>query len=338
MVRNQQANQRREQMLMKQAARTNPEAVAQAIGRKVANSAKKVVGTIAESTAKKAVQAVSDWEKAKKKQDARFREEKFCGKWGGAYYWDGYEVPEADYIEREACERRKEVAPQKNKEIVAGVTLSLLDTIIGIDTLILTGWDKVFGTHQAKELQYNYQGITAEYRYNTEAYKLFYIGTSIAQMGVGAAKSAGSLWNLMGQGASGGGFVLAVEGAGSIAMSGAMSVAEVADLAASTLAGGIAYADALNGGGDKKTGNWNSGSFDSAEESLDYHFSKHGEEVGATSREQYLRKAEEFARTVKKGSTKSYVDGAVEGTIRYKKNGKFIDIAPDGSIISYGKQ
>ena len=80
MVRNQQANQRREQMLMKQAARTNPEAVAQAIGRKVANSAKKVVGAIAESTAKKAVQAVSDWEKAKKKQDARFREEKFCGK------------------------------------------------------------------------------------------------------------------------------------------------------------------------------------------------------------------------------------------------------------------
>ena len=70
-------------------------------------------------------------------------------------------------------------------------------------------------------------------------------------MGVGAAKSAGSLWNLMGQGASGGGFVLAVEGAGSIAMSGAMSVAEVADLAASTLAGGIAYADALNGGGFK---------------------------------------------------------------------------------------
>lgn len=35
---------------------------------------------------------------------------------------------------------------------------------------------------------------------------------------------------------------------------------------------------------------------------------------------------------------KSRVDGAVEGTIRYKKNGKYIDIAPDGSIVSFGKQ
>ena len=80
------------------------------------------------------------------------------------------------------------------------------------------------------------------------------------------------------------------------------------------------------------------GSFDSPEDSLDYHYGRHGDEVGATSRDQYLRKAEEFAKTAKKGSTKSRVDGAVEGTIRYKKNGKYIDIAPDGSIVSFGKQ
>ncbi len=85
-------------------------------------------------------------------------------------------------------------------------------------------------------------------------------------------------------------------------------------------------------------GNWNKGSFDSPEDSLDYHYDRHGDEVGATSRDQYLRKAEEFAKTAKKGSTKSRVDGAVEGTIRYKKNGKYIDIAPDGSIVSFGKQ
>ena len=90
--------------------------------------------------------------------------------------------------------------------------------------------------------------------------------------------------------------------------------------------------------GESETGNWNKGSFDSPEDSLDYHYRKHGDEVGATSRDQYLRKAEEFAKTVKKGSTKSRVDGAVEGTIRYKKNGKYIDIAPDGSIVSFGKQ
>lgn len=89
---------------------------------------------------------------------------------------------------------------------------------------------------------------------------------------------------------------------------------------------------------DSETGNWNKVSFDSPEDSLDYHYGKHGDEVGATSRDQYLRKAEEFAKTAKKGSTKSRVDGAVEGTIRYKKNGKYIDIAPDGSIVSFGKQ
>ena len=80
--------------------------------------------------------------------------------------------------------------------------------------------------------------------------------------------------------------------------------------------------------GGPEAGNWNKGSFDSPEDSLEYHFGKHGNEVGATSRDQYLRKAQEFAKTAKKGSIKSRVNGAVEGTIRYKKNGKYIDIAP----------
>lgn len=82
---------------------------------------------------------------------------------------------------------------------------------------------------------------------------------------------------------------------------------------------------------------WNKGSFDDVGGSAEYHFKKHGKEVGANDLAQYIRKAEEFAKTAKKGSTKSYVDGAVEGTIRYKKNGKFIDIAPDGTIVSFGK-
>lgn len=43
--------------------------------------------------------------------------------------------------------------------------------------------------------------------------------------------------------------------------------------------------------GDSETGNWNKGSFDSPENSLNYHYRKHGDEVGATSRDQYLRKA-----------------------------------------------
>uniref|UniRef100_UPI0036700CCA polymorphic toxin-type HINT domain-containing protein n=1 Tax=Paenibacillus farraposensis TaxID=2807095 RepID=UPI0036700CCA len=83
---------------------------------------------------------------------------------------------------------------------------------------------------------------------------------------------------------------------------------------------------------------WNKGSFDAIEGSAEYHFKRHGKEVGAEDLAQYLRKAEEFAKTAKKGSTKSYVNEAVEGTIRYKKNGKYIDIAPDGTIVSFGKQ
>ena len=63
-----------------------------------------------------------------------------------------------------------------------------------------------------------------------------------------------------------------------------------------------------------------------------------GDGVGAKNTEQYLRKAEEFAKNAKKGSTKSRVRGEVGGVIRYKKNGKYIDIAPDGSIVSFGKQ
>lgn len=83
-----------------------------------------------------------------------------------------------------------------------------------------------------------------------------------------------------------------------------------------------------------ETGNWNKGSYSSAEDSL----KKHGSEVNAQNAEQYLRKAEEFARTAKKSSTKSPVNGATQGITRYKKNGKYIDLAQDGSIISFGKQ
>ena len=93
----------------------------------------------------------------------------------------------------------------------------------------------------------------------------------------------------------------------------------------------------LNLGGSN-IGRWNKGSFDLAESSLEYHFNKHGAEVGANSPIEYLRKAEGFAQNAKKGSTKSKVSGAVEGTTRYKKNGKYIDIAPDGTIVSFGKQ
>ncbi|MBW7473875.1 hypothetical protein K0T92_03890 [Paenibacillus oenotherae] len=87
---------------------------------------------------------------------------------------------------------------------------------------------------------------------------------------------------------------------------------------------------------DRLYGMWNKGSFDTAGDSLIKHFKKHGSQVGAEDLAQYIRKAEGFAQNLR-GATKSYVDGAVDGVIRYKKNGKYIDIAPDGTIISFGK-
>ena len=81
---------------------------------------------------------------------------------------------------------------------------------------------------------------------------------------------------------------------------------------------------------------WNKGSFDTPEESLEYHYKEHGNEVGANSIEQYIRKAENFMRNLK-GAKKHEVDGFVDGVIRYIKNGKYIDLAPDKSVISFGK-
>ena len=83
------------------------------------------------------------------------------------------------------------------------------------------------------------------------------------------------------------------------------------------------------------TSSWNQGSFDSAQDSLQWHFDKHKDEVGAEDVEQYVRKAEAFKQNL--SGARSYpVDGAVSGTIRYVKNGRYIDLAPDGTIVSFG--
>jgi hypothetical protein len=83
-------------------------------------------------------------------------------------------------------------------------------------------------------------------------------------------------------------------------------------------------------------GSWSKGSFGSAKQSAIWHFKKHGAEVGAKDVEQYIRKAEQFARNLR-GAKKSKVRGSTEGVTRYKKNGKYVDLAPNGSIVSFGK-
>ena len=81
---------------------------------------------------------------------------------------------------------------------------------------------------------------------------------------------------------------------------------------------------------------WNKGTFDTSEDSLMYHFKKHGQEVGASDVEQYLRKAEAFSEQLK-GATKKSINHPTPGVTRYYKNGKYIDKIGN-QIVSFGKQ
>jgi RHS repeat-associated protein len=85
-----------------------------------------------------------------------------------------------------------------------------------------------------------------------------------------------------------------------------------------------------------RVGKWVAGTFADAAKSLEYHFGKHGLEVGAKTIEQYLAKAEAFAQNLR-GARSYIVEGATEGVKRYVKNGKYIDLAPGGQIVSFGK-
>ena len=82
---------------------------------------------------------------------------------------------------------------------------------------------------------------------------------------------------------------------------------------------------------------WGKGSFKNTEKSIEYHFNEHGEEVGASDLRQYLRKAKEFARNLKRARKVGGVDGATPDVVRYEKNGKYIDLTPNGDIISFGE-
>ena len=87
---------------------------------------------------------------------------------------------------------------------------------------------------------------------------------------------------------------------------------------------------------EKADKEWAKGSYDSPLDSLVDHFNRHGKQVGAEDAEQFLRKAMESRRTFTKGSRGTPVEGATPGTRRYRKNGRYIDLAPDKRIVSYG--
>ncbi|MBL1230368.1 hypothetical protein IW492_14115 [Enterococcus sp. BWB1-3] len=65
---------------------------------------------------------------------------------------------------------------------------------------------------------------------------------------------------------------------------------------------------------------------------MNYHYGEHGAEVGVKDINQYVRKAQEFARTAKKSNP----TGGTPGAVKYTKNGKYVILGPDGKILSFG--
>jgi RHS repeat-associated protein len=82
---------------------------------------------------------------------------------------------------------------------------------------------------------------------------------------------------------------------------------------------------------------WGAGSWGTSNRSLLKHYERHGDEVGASSPAQYLRKALAFASNLK-GAKSHPQEGYTEDVTRYHKNGKYIDIASNGDIVSFGKE
>ncbi|HET6383362.1 MAG TPA: hypothetical protein VFJ58_08230, partial [Armatimonadota bacterium] len=67
-----------------------------------------------------------------------------------------------------------------------------------------------------------------------------------------------------------------------------------------------------------------------------YHFGEHGEDMGAGSVWRYLGQAKAFRKQLKRVSGR-LVEGRTDGVKRYVKQGKYIDLTPEGKIVSFGK-
>jgi len=70
---------------------------------------------------------------------------------------------------------------------------------------------------------------------------------------------------------------------------------------------------------------------------VEQHFEKHKSQLGATSIEQYVRQAVSFREEAKKrnGAGKVVV-GRTPGVRSWKKLGRFIHLAPNDEIVSFG--
>jgi RHS repeat-associated protein len=80
-------------------------------------------------------------------------------------------------------------------------------------------------------------------------------------------------------------------------------------------------------------GGWSRGTFTKVSQSLNYHFAKHGFEVGAENMVQYMRKAAAFGSNLRGAQRIQLENGATQ----YMKNGYYIIKDQAGKILSYGK-
>jgi hypothetical protein len=78
---------------------------------------------------------------------------------------------------------------------------------------------------------------------------------------------------------------------------------------------------------------WCKGTFNTLVESLQYHFDKHGAEVGSRDVGHYQRQAEAFSQKLR-GAQRHNLPG---GSTRYVKGGKFIILDGNGNIRSFGR-
>ncbi len=77
------------------------------------------------------------------------------------------------------------------------------------------------------------------------------------------------------------------------------------------------------------------GSYDSANESLLDNYDRHGSKIGASSPQQYLNKAREFAKSLSDVKEMN-CHGYTEYVTGYAKNGKYIIFDDNKNILSFG--
>ena len=95
------------------------------------------------------------------------------------------------------------------------------------------------------------------------------------------------------------------------------------------------------GAGSQMTCGFAKGSFNTVDDCVNYHFNKHGAEVGAKTVSEYVKLAEQTANTVVKNGVPAIrqVTGATANVFRYEVGNYYIHMAQSAKeiiIVSFG--